>query len=70
MWPSTGLGPPTYRPFDFPYDEYRGGEFGSLAPVAAAATTASSSPWGPPTQTVVTTATTQHDTTAEDSVSL
>ena len=26
MWSSAGLGPPTYRPFEFPtYDDYRGG---------------------------------------------
>ena len=63
MWPSTGLGPPTYRPFDFPYDEYRGG-MGEFTTLGAAPAT-----WGapPPTQTVVSPA---HDDRAnEDSVS-
>lgn len=52
MWSSTGLGPPTYRPFEFPYDDYRGGmgEFGSLGGAAS---------WGatpPATHTIVTSA--------------
>ena len=42
MWSSTGLGPPTYRPFDFPYDDYRGGmgEFASLGGSSSWASTA------------------------------
>ena len=62
MWSSTGLGPPTYRPFEFPYDEYRGG-MGEFGPLGGSPVTT----WGPtpPTQSTITT--TQEER-SEDSV--
>ena len=63
MWSSGGLGPPTYRPLEFPYDEYRGG-MGEFSALGGGPTTS----WGPtpPTNPIPTTA--QDDRSNEDSV--
>ena len=49
MWSGTGLGPPTYRPFEFPYDDYRGAGMGEFASLGGAATATTGWPSaGPP----------------------
>ncbi len=60
MWSSAGLGPPTYRPFEFPYEEYRSGvgDFPAAPPSWPAAT--------PPAHTAVSSP--QEDRIQEDSV--
>ena len=63
MWSSGGLGPPTYRPLEFPYDEYRGGmgEFGTLGGGSATS-------WAPTPPTTNPIPTSTQDLRNEDSV--
>ena len=70
MWSSAGLGPPTYRPFEFAYDDYRSGmsDFGGGLAGAPSAWTSAGTTTPPATAQTPVTAAAEPERVSDDSV--